>query len=229
MEWLRRLWRSKRAPRGVDLKQLEDAFRQELYSVNLRNLDLRGADMRNAVGFSSDFSGSNLAGANLTNAKLDRAGLSKTNLRGANLSGVQLYKADLRHADLSGADLSGADLTDAILSGTIWDSSTAKDAKITELEAQLEIITAARDLAIAERDARPTLAEVQDARLGSIVMAKDWQTGEITLCFDLQKTDDFTDWVAYGGGTLNDLGSGQFKVSLPLEPGKEWLRMVVKK
>ena len=30
-------------------------------------------------------------------------------------------------------------------------------------------------------------------------------------------------------GTLNDLGDGQFKVSLPLGPGKEWLRMVMKK
>ena len=81
----------------------------------------------------------------------------------------------------------------------------------------------------ADRDARPTLAEVQDARVGSIVLAKDWQTGEVSLCFDLQKTDDFISWVAYGGGTFSDLGNGQFKVSLPLGPGKEWLRMVMKK
>jgi hypothetical protein len=81
----------------------------------------------------------------------------------------------------------------------------------------------------ADRDARLTLAEVQDARVDSIVMAKDPVTGVVTLCFDLQKSDDFISWIAYGGGTLNDLGDGQFKVSLPLGPGKEWLRMVMKK
>ncbi|MCP4850019.1 MAG: leucine-rich repeat domain-containing protein [Verrucomicrobiaceae bacterium] len=90
-------------------------------------------------------------------------------------------------------------------------------------------VVAERDTAITERDARLTLAEVQDARVDSIVMAKDPVTGVVTLCFDLQKTDDFINWIAYGGGTLNDLGNGQFKVSLPLEPGKEWLRMVMEK
>jgi hypothetical protein len=47
--------------------------------------------------------------------------------------------------------------------------------------------------------------------------------------FDLQKIDDFINRVAYGGGTRRDLGNGQFKVNLPLGPGKERLRMVMKK
>ncbi len=85
------------------------------------------------------------------------------------------------------------------------------------------------DAVAAERDARPTVDEVADARIDSIVVAKDWQTGEVSLCFGLQKTDDFINWVAYGEGTLSDLGNGQFKVSLPLGPGKEWLRMAMKK
>jgi hypothetical protein len=113
-------------------------------------------------------------------------------------------------ANLSGVNLTGVIRFDAILA-----------ALITELETQLAAT-------IAERDARPTLDQVQDARVGSIVMAKDPQTGVVTLCFNLQKTDDFISWIAYGGGTLNDLGKGQFKVSLPLGPGKEWLRMVMK-
>ena len=137
---------------------------------------------------------------------------------------------------------------------TVTGTATEQDARIAELEAQLaarptqatyDAVVAERDAAIterdvrptqvaydavvAERDSRPTLAEVQDARVDSIVMAKDPQTGVVTLCFDLQKSDDFISWIAYGGGTLNDLGNGQFKVSLPLGPGKEWLRMVMKK
>ena len=31
------------------------------------------------------------------------------------------------------------------------------------------------------------------------------------------------------GNSFNDIGNGQFKVSLPLGPGKEWLRMVMKR
>jgi hypothetical protein len=71
--------------------------------------------------------------------------------------------------------------------------------------------------------------QLQDARVDSIVVAKDPQSGAVTLCFDLQKSDDFISWIAYGGGTWGDLGNGLFKVSLPLGPGKEWLRMVMKK
>ena len=76
---------------------------------------------------------------------------------------------------------------------------------------------------------RPTVEQLQDARVDSIVVAKDPQSGAVTLCFDLQKSDDFINWIAYGGGTWGDLGDGRFKVSLPLGPGKEWLRMVMKK
>ncbi len=68
----------------------------------------------------------------------------------------------------------------------------------------------------AERDARPTLAEVQDARVGSIILAKDWQSGGVSLCFGLQKTDDFVSWEAFEGGTWSDAPNGEFKLTLPL-------------
>ena len=38
----------------------------------------------------------------------------------------------------------------------------------------------------ADRDSRSTLAEVQDACVGSIVLAKDDQSGVVSLCFGLQ-------------------------------------------
>ena len=38
-----------------------------------------------------------------------------------------------------------------------------------------------RDTAITERDARPTVEQMQDARVGSIVVEKDWQSGEVSL------------------------------------------------
>jgi hypothetical protein len=80
---------------------------------------------------------------------------------------------------------------------------------------------------VAERDARPTLAEVQDARVGSIVLAKDWQTNAVSLCFGLQKTDDFVSWTAFEGGTWSEAPNGEFKLTLPLGEAKKWLRLTL--
>ena len=90
-----------------------------------------------------------------------------------------------------------------------------------------EAVLAERDAAIAERDARPTLAEVQDARVGSIVVAKDWQSDEVSLCFGLQKTDDLVSWTAFEGGTWRDAPNGEFKLTLPLVGSKKWLRLTL--
>ena len=57
------------------------------------------------------------------------------------------------------------------------------------------------------------------------MLAKDWQTGEVLLCFGLQKTDDFVSWEAFEGVTSITFGAnGQFKVSLPLStPRRTWV------
>ena len=77
------------------------------------------------------------------------------------------------------------------------------------------------------RSARPTLAQVQDSRVGSIVLAKDWQTNAVSLCFGLQKTDDFVSWTAFEGGTWSDAPNGEFKLTLPLGEAKKWLRLTL--
>ena len=78
-----------------------------------------------------------------------------------------------------------------------------------------------------DRDSRPTLAEVQDARVGSIVLAKDWETNAVSLTFGLQKTDDFVSWTAFEGGTWSDAPDGEFKLTLPLGESKKWLRLTL--
>jgi hypothetical protein len=78
-----------------------------------------------------------------------------------------------------------------------------------------------------DRDSRLTLAEVQDARVGSIVLAKDDQSGVVSLCFGLQKTDDFVSWTAFEGGTWSEAPDGEFKLSLPLGETKKWLRLTL--
>ena len=146
-------------------------------------VDLGGADLREA-----DLSGANLQGANLQGAFLQAAFL-----QGANLRGASLDDAFLSGADLSGATLRAADLEDATLLDTIWNTP---DPRIAELEAQLAAVTAERDAAISERDARPTLEEVQDARAGSLVFRADEETNAVTLEFEIQSSENLQDWVA---------------------------------
>ena len=105
--------------------------------------------------------------------------------------------------------------------GAIWDSPTAKDAKITKLEAQLVTITA-------ERDVRLTLAELQDARVGSIVVEKDGQSGQVSLSLGLEKTEDGVSWTAYEGGTWTEAAGGKFTLNFLLTETKNWVRLAPK-
>ena len=128
--------------------------------------------------------------------------------------------------------------TDTPAQQSYQDSSevTAMEEQIASLQAQLAAVTAERDAlptqasydaVVADRDSRPTLAEVQDARVGSIILSKDWQSGEVSLCFGLQKTDDFVSWTAFEGGTWRDAPNGEFKLTLPLGEAKKWLRLTL--
>jgi hypothetical protein len=95
------------------------------------------------------------------------------------------------------------------------------------LEDALVAMTANRDTAITERNARPTVDQMQDARVSSIVLAKDWQTNAVSLSFGLQKTDDFVSWASFEGGTWSDAADGEFKLTLPLGGTKKWLRLTL--
>ena len=117
----------------------------------------------------------------------------------------------------AGTAIGGAPVMDVAAMGLHRpEEVAAKDAEIATQAAQ-----------ITELSQRPTLAEMQDARVGSIVLAKDDQSGEISLCFGLQKTDDFVTWEAFEGGTWSDAPDGEFKLTLPLGESKKWLRFTV--
>ena len=168
-------------------------------------VDLGGADLREA-----DLSGANLQGANLQGAFLQAAFL-----QGANLRGASLDDAFLSGADLSGATLRAADLEDATLLDTIWNTP---DPRIAELEAQLAAVTAERDAAISERDARPTLDEVQDARVGSLVFRADEGANLLDLRFFIQSSENLQDWEI----------TGECNFLLPMDTGKKFLRIALR-
>ena len=141
----------------------------------------------------------------------------------------------VRQQEATSHDLSDAELSGAVLTGVIRPDPIL-DPRIAELEAQLAAAIADRDArptqaaydtVVADRDARPTLAEVQDARVGSIILSKDWESGEVSLCFGLQKTEDFVTWEAFEGGTWSEAPNGEFKLTLPLGEAKKWLRLTL--
>ena len=141
-----------------------------------------------------------------------------------------------------------ANLSDADLRDTIWNTP---DPRIAELETQLAAaiaerderptqeaydgrvaeltqMTAERDTAIHERDERPTVDQMQDARVGSIVVEKDWQSGQVSLSLGLEKTEDGVTWTAYEGGTWTETVESKFTLSFPLTETKNWVRLALK-
>ena len=177
----------------------------DLRDVNFREVDLSGADLSDA----------DLSEADLSNADLRFADLSSADLSGADLSDADLRNANLRGANLSGADLTRADLDNADLGDTIWN---IPDPRIAELEAQLAAVTAGRDAAISERDARPTLEEVQDARVGSLVFRADEGANLLDLRFFIQSSENLQDWEI----------TGECNFLLPMDTGKKFLRIALR-
>ena len=112
--------------------------------------------------------------------------------------------ANLTGANLSDADLNGADLTNGIRLDPILTP------RIAELETQLAT-------AIHERDERPTLEQMQDARVGSVLLAADVETNEVTLNFKVEQTNDLTTWKPFSNVSL----------SMPLDTGKRFLRIAL--
>jgi hypothetical protein len=88
-------------------------------------------------------------------------------------------------------------------------------------------VIAALQAEVALLEQRPTLEEVQDARLGSVVLIKDDISGEVNFDFNLEETEDLVNWTPVAGGTWTDPGDGGVEVDLPLAGDKRFYRVVV--
>ena len=71
---------------------------------------------------------------------------------------------------------------------------------------------------IAERDARPTIGEVKDARLGSVVLQPDAANQRVKIRFSIEETDDFRNWTKRD--EINE-------ITVPLEVGKRFYRFAL--
>ena len=91
-----------------------------------------------------------------------------------------------------------------------------KDEQIASLE--LRPTQAAYDTVVTERDARPTLEEIQDARTGSVILTPS-EDGTVQLKIEIEESSDLEVW-ENNGESLD--------VELPLAEGKKFLRFALK-
>mgnify|MGYP001449378971 CR=1 FL=1 len=211
--------------RDANLREanLEGAF---LVDANLRGANLLGANLSRANLEGASLYIANLVGAILREANLREANLYRANLSRANLEGAILREAILEGAILEGANLEGATLTDAIGLIGPKDEKIAElevqlseaNAEINTLQAQIDELLArptleqlaaveaerdarptkaAYDAVVAERDAKPTLDEIQDGRIGSIVLTPIPNTNTAILNIDIEQSDDLKTWTLY--------------------------------
>ena len=74
------------------------------------------------------------------------------------------------------------------------------------------------NVVVAERDARLTLDEVKDARLGSVVLQPDNVNNSVKISFSIEETDDFKTWTKRD--EINE-------VTVPLETSKRFYRFAL--
>ena len=91
-----------------------------------------------------------------------------------------------------------------------------KDEQIAALE--LRPTQAAYDTVVTERDARPTLEEIQDARTGSVILTPS-EDGTVQLKIEIEESSDLEVWENQGKSVEADF---------PLAEGKKFLRFALK-
>ena len=88
------------------------------------------------------------------------------------------------------------------------------NARLDDQQASIE----EKDQQIAELSQRPTLAEVQDARAGSLVFRADEETNSVTLEFEIQSSENLQDWVAQ---------PEKVTATVPLDAEKKFVRIAL--
>ena len=194
--------------------------------------DLSGTDLTGL-----DLSGYDLSGADLSNANITETELLGTILSNANLANVTRYGLDGINMERISALEQRAEQQDTTMQqqetriATLEASLANMNAQLQQLAAQIPQLQAAitdKDAQIAELSERPTLEEVQDARLGSAVIVKDLDSNEVTLNFSLEKSEDLQTWVPFEDGTWEEVADGEVKLTLPLDEAKKLLRVTLK-
>ena len=73
-------------------------------------------------------------------------------------------------------------------------------------------------MVVTERDAWPTIEEVKDARLGSVMLQSDAANQSVKIRFSIEETDDFRTWIKRD--EINE-------ITVPLAVGKRFYRFAL--
>ena len=215
-----------------------------LSGADLSGADLSAANLSAADLSAADLSDANLNRAAFLFASLDGVDLSWANLIGANLIWANLSGADLFAADFMDGpeeDHYVGMLLSAVSRGNYNEIQALKPqvetntTEIAELKTMMEAMSVQmqqlnarlddqqasieeKDQQIAELSQRPTLAEVQDARAGSLVFRADEETNSVTLEFEIQSSENLQDWVAQ---------PEKVTATVPLDAEKKFVRIAL--
>jgi len=222
---------------GADLSDVDlsgfDLSNLEAEEINFTRVDLTGANLRGANLEGANFTGANLSNADLTDADLDGAFYTDAILSNVTtnnqvlLNMIEIQKIQSQLALLADAlaakDVEIAtkneriaqleDLSDVPLFNLLLEE---KDEQIASLE--LRPTQAAYDTVVTERDARPTLEEIQDARTGSVILTPS-EDGTVQLKIEIEESSDLEVWENQGKSV---------EAGFPLAEGKKFLRFALK-
>jgi hypothetical protein len=220
-----------------------DLTQATFHGCNFTGADLSGADLSGTV-----FRQCQFENANLSRARTGRLYLLAperwiyTLFEGCRFKATDFSDADLWRADFAGISrqvrdpvnfvpnvhLGAANFLDTNLRGALlpWETVDliamlrhhAENARQDVLE--LQESAKQKDRAIADLQQRPTLAEVQDARGGSVVLRVNPQHNSVTLGMSIEQSENLIDWVPVKGGLSH---------TLPITGGKRFYRFALDK
>ncbi len=212
---------------GADLSNLEAE------EINFTGADLTGANLRGANLEEANFTGANLSNADLTDADLDGAiytdvilsNVTTNNQVLLNMIEIQKIQSQLailvdsiaaKDAEIANKNERIAQLEDLSAVPLFNLLLEEKDDQIAALE--LRPTQAAYDTVVTERDARPTLEEIQDARTGSVILTPS-EDGTVQLKIEIEESSDLEVWENQGKSV---------EAGFPLAEGKKFLRFALK-
>lgn len=220
-----------------------DLTETTFYDCNFTGADLSGADLSGTV-----FRQCQFENANLSRARTGRLYLLEperwiyTLFEGCGFRAADFSDADLWRADFVGINrnvsdpvkfmpnvhLGEANFLSTNLRGALLPWETVNLIALLRYHTEkahqkvqaLEESARQKDQLIADLQQRPTLAEIQDARGGSVVLRVNPQRSSVTLSMTIEQSDDLMEWAPVKGGLSH---------TIPITGGKKFYRFALDK
>jgi hypothetical protein len=218
-----------------------DLTQSTFHGCNFTGADLSGTDLSGTV-----FRQCQFENANLSRARTGRLYLLAperwiyTLFEGCRFRATDFSDADMWRADFAGISrqvrdpvnfvpnlhLGTANFLETNLRGALlpWETinliSLLRHHTENTRQDMLQLQESARqkDRLIADLQERPTLAEVQDGRGGSVVLKVNPKRNSVTLGMSIEQSDNLIDWVPVKGGLSH---------TLPITGGKRFYRFAL--